>query len=216
MANALRFPWIPRAGGFWFSVYALAIIALTAWGCYVFSEKLMAEEALSATVRNIGLLSGGLVALGLAIWRSFVAKQQADTARRSLLNDRYYRAAESLGSDKLHIRIGAIDTLKGLAFEDPTEFGMNVATLLLEYAIWAKIQNQSKTQGVTAPEPEVFILKELQEAVRGELFSEGVDYVLANNAVHSIVGMLLYRGVIDEILHDHVRERLHRLVSAQL
>ena len=211
--NALRLRWIPRSGGFWFSVYVLAISGLVGWGCYAIYDKLIEETEISATARNVGLLWGGLIALGLAIWRSFVARQQADTARRSLLNDRYHRAVELLGNEKLHIRIGAIDALKDLAFEDPKEFGMKGATVLLEFAIWAKVMNQPSTEGTQTELMEEYSVKRLQETVRGELFSDGVDYVLAHNAVHNIIGMMLHRGVIDETGYYSVSERLFRLLD---
>ena len=45
-------------------------------------------ESGSTTVRNLGLVVAGLIALPLAIWRSLVAQRQADTAQQSLLNER--------------------------------------------------------------------------------------------------------------------------------
>ena len=72
-------------------------------------------ESNSGTIRNIGLVLAGLVALPLALWRSFVAQNQARAAQRQaftaqegLANDRYQKGAEMLGSDVLSVRIGGI------------------------------------------------------------------------------------------------------------
>ena len=65
-------------------------------------------ESGSTTVRNVGLVIGGIVAILLAVWRSRVAERQASaaqrqahTARQTLLNERYQRGAEMLGSEVL-------------------------------------------------------------------------------------------------------------------
>ena len=133
-----------RSGGFWFSVYTLAITALTAWGCYHFRDELMASPDFSAAVRNIGLVWGGLLGLGLAAWRSLIAERQAEStrlqasvadresraARANSLNERYQRAVELLGSDRAYIRIGGIHALRNLARENPQEFVQHAMSLL--------------------------------------------------------------------------------------
>ena len=79
-------------------------------------------ESNSATIRNIGLVIAGLIALPLAIWRSMVAQEQANTAQQSLLNERYQRGAEMLGSDVLSVRLGGIYALRSLAVERPIQY----------------------------------------------------------------------------------------------
>ena len=58
-------------------------------------------ESGTATVRNLGLLFTAIIALPLGIWRSFVAHRQSQTAQQGLLNERYQRGAEMLGSEVL-------------------------------------------------------------------------------------------------------------------
>lgn len=41
------------------------------------------KESLSTTVRNVGLVIGGVIAILLAIWRSMVAERQSRTAQHS-------------------------------------------------------------------------------------------------------------------------------------
>ena len=87
----------------------------------------------SETLRNVGLLIGGLLAFVFAGWRAWVAERQANAAQRqaettfvqaetthqSLLNERYQRGVEMLGSAVLAVRMGGIYALKRLAEEHP-------------------------------------------------------------------------------------------------
>ena len=52
----------------------------------------------SDTLRNISLIFVAAIGLPLAYWRSRVAQTQADTAEQGLLNARYQKGAEMLGS----------------------------------------------------------------------------------------------------------------------
>ena len=79
-------------------------------------------ESWSTIVRNYGLVIAAVIALPLAIWRSFVATRQAETAQRSLLNERYQKGAEMLGSEGLSVRLGGIYALWRLAEEYPEEY----------------------------------------------------------------------------------------------
>ena len=207
-----------RTAGFWFSVYVAGVTAFVALGVYVTGyDGLMAEAKTgpSAVLRNLGLLWGGFIALGLALWRSRVAERQAETARRSLLNDRYQRSVDLLGNERLHIRTGAIHALKDLAFEDPKEFGMNIATVLLEYSLWAKVNGQPRSlMGSMDNVREMMddhALKRLHDTVTGKLSSDGVDFDLAHKAVHAIVEMLLNARVIDTNLYNHVMATIRQL-----
>ena len=122
-----------RSGGLRFSVYALAIVVVTAWLCYLYRCEL-GREPLSAVVRNIGMVSGGLIALGLAVWRSNVANWQASTARKSFLNDQYQRAAEMLGHSSMVVRIGGVQTLTELAVQHKEAFYGRALKLLASFA----------------------------------------------------------------------------------
>ena len=90
-------------------------------------------ESGSTTIRNLGLVIGGAVALLLAIWRSWVAQRQADTAQQDLLNDRYQKGAEMLGSDVLSVRLGGIYNLEQLAAEYPEQYHLQVMKLFCTF-----------------------------------------------------------------------------------
>lgn len=90
-------------------------------------------ESGSTTIRNIGLVVAGLIALPLAIWRSMVAQKQSDVAQQSLLNERYQQGAEMLGSDVLSVRLGGIYALRRLAEEHPEQYHIQAMRLLCAF-----------------------------------------------------------------------------------
>ena len=104
-------------------------------------------ESNGATLRNIGLLIGGVLALVFALWRSLVAGHQADAAKRQaevahqqanlaqqgLLNERYQQGAEMLGNDVLSVRLGGIYALRNLADEHPEQYHVRVMSLLCAF-----------------------------------------------------------------------------------
>ena len=77
-------------------------------------------------LRNLALVAAGAIAVPLAIWRAWVAERQAETAQRSLLNERDEKAAEMLGSTLLSVRLGGIYALQTLAAEHPPHYHLGV------------------------------------------------------------------------------------------
>ena len=120
-----------------------------------FYSWLNASESPSTTIRNVGFVIAGLIALPLTIWRSLVAdrqasaaqrqsdtarrqadiaQRQADTSHQSLMNERYQRGAEMLGSDVLSVRLGGIYALRHLAEEYPEQYHVQVMLLFCAFA----------------------------------------------------------------------------------
>lgn len=98
------------------------------------------KESLSATFRNLALITGGIIAMLLAVWRSRISERQslasqhqADTAQQSLLNERYERGAEMLGSEVLSVRMGGIYALQKLAEEHPEQYHVQIMRLLCAF-----------------------------------------------------------------------------------
>ena len=98
------------------------------------------QESVSTTVRNMGVVIGGVIAIVLAVWRSMVAERQADTARRQsetaergLLNERYQKGAEMLGNGVLSVRLGGIYALRRLAEEHLEEYHIQIMRLLCAF-----------------------------------------------------------------------------------
>ena len=99
------------------------------------------RESASTTIRNIGLVVAGLFALGFAVWRSIVAQKQANAAHRQsevaqqgLLNERYQKGAEMLGSDVPSVRIGGIHALLRLSLDDSEQYYIQIISLLCVFA----------------------------------------------------------------------------------
>ncbi len=97
-------------------------------------------DSLSTTISNLSFVLGGIVAIELALWRSIVgerqtsvAQQQAETVQRGLLNERFQKGAEMLGSEDLSVRLGGIYALKHLAAEHPGQHHVQVMELLCAF-----------------------------------------------------------------------------------
>ena len=117
----------------------LILGVLTSW--WLWDElRQYPRETLSTTFRNLALIIGGVMALLLAVWRSRVSErqslasqQQAATAQQSLLNERYERGAEMLGSEVLSVRMGGIYALQKLAEEHPDQYHVQIIRLLCAF-----------------------------------------------------------------------------------
>jgi len=115
-----------------------------------------AGESGSTVIRNLGIVYGGLIAIWVAIWRGFVAdrhaeaskqqaqasldqakaaQDQAKTSQRGLLNERYQRGAEMLGSPFLSVRLGGIYALQHLAEDEPTQYHVQTMRLLCAFVL---------------------------------------------------------------------------------
>ena len=91
-------------------------------------------------IRNVGLVVAAIIALPVAVWRSRVAdqqvgvaQQQANIAQQSVLNERYQKSAEMLGSAVLSVRLGGIVALERLALEHPAQYHAEVMKLLFAF-----------------------------------------------------------------------------------
>jgi len=112
-------------------------------------------ESNGETLRNVSLALGALIALVLAVWRSRVAEQQsdaarrqADTAQRSLTYERIQKGVEMIGSPVLAVRLGGIYALDHLAQEYPSEHHVQVMHVLCAF-----VRNPPHAPGV--PQPDV-------------------------------------------------------------
>ena len=99
----------------------------------VFWEWLNDGESGSTTIRNVALVMAGAIALVLALWRSRLADRQANTAQQSLLNERYQKGAEMLGSEVLSVRLGGVYALQSLGQEHPEQYHIQVMRLFCAF-----------------------------------------------------------------------------------
>ena len=135
--------WIRRSANYRMLGAIVALAVLVWLGTYYWGdwkplrEWLTGEGSLresgSATVRNLGLVVAGLIAIPLAWWRSRVAAKQADIAQQSLWNERYQKAAEMLGSNVLSVRLGGIYAFRTLVEEQPRRYYVQCMRLLCAF-----------------------------------------------------------------------------------
>jgi hypothetical protein len=79
----------------------------------------MTAVEVSELVRNWGLVAAGFTGLAIAIWRAIAADRQSRAQRDGLYQTRreyvttlFSEAVPALDDDKLHVRLGAIFTLR--------------------------------------------------------------------------------------------------------
>ena len=154
---------LPVSAGFWLTVSAVSpvmflvlVYLLWTWlsdgqsglwteaNFVAFYSWLNDDESPSTTLRNVGFVIAGLIALPLTIWRSLVADRQASaaflqaktaerestTTLRSFLNERYEQGTSRLGSEDPTVRLDGIDMLERLAREHPSEYHVQVVKRL--------------------------------------------------------------------------------------
>ena len=115
------------AGGLSFALVIVLGLIVGFW------EWLSGGESGSTTVRNVVLVLAGVIALPLAVWRSVVADRQSRTAQQGLLNERYQKSGEMLGSDVLSVRLAGIYALQRLAAEHPDQYHIQVMRLFCAF-----------------------------------------------------------------------------------
>lgn len=114
----------------------------------------------SDTLRNVGLLIAGGLTLIFALWRGWVAKCQADTAQKSLLNERYQTGSEMLGNDVLSVRLGGIYALEILARDNLEHYHIDVMNLFCAFVRNPTIDERERAStkeltAVSQPRPDV-------------------------------------------------------------
>ena len=114
-------------------VVALIILIISIIATVSYWDCLSADESLGSKLRNVAVIIAGLVAFPLAIARILVVGGQADTAERSLANDRYQRGAEMLGHEQEIVRIGGIDALREVAQQYPDQYVRPAMRLLCAF-----------------------------------------------------------------------------------
>ena len=123
-------------------VLLLAGIGLTIgfWGWL--HPKASPTASNSETLRNAGILIGGVLAFVFAVWRGWVAERQADAAQRqaetaeqTLLNERYQRGAEMLYSEVPSVHLGGLHLLQELVEDRPDLYQDRVTQLLIDSAM---------------------------------------------------------------------------------
>ncbi len=123
-----------RWDGFWWIVAMVVVLAVGVLLSWRFWGELHGEQdSLSTTIRNQGLLIGGVIGILLALWRSKVAERQTATAQQSLLNDQYQRAADMLGNSALTVRMGGVNVLRHLAEDHPEQYHIRVMELFCAF-----------------------------------------------------------------------------------
>ena len=136
---------LPNSTAFWLAVVGIAlacsvVLPIVGWGWLRSGAGENGAESNSTTVRNIGFIAAGLLALVFAVWRGVLAQRQAksaerqsETAQQGLLNERYQKGGEMLGSDILSVRLSGIYALQRLAEEYTDQYHVQIMELFCAF-----------------------------------------------------------------------------------
>ena len=120
---------VPRRAVSWVGAVLVAAVAV----CVVLWGWLSHGESNSATIRNLGLFAVVPASSWLAMWRNAIAQSQVETARGSLLNERYQSGAEMLAGSTPLLRIGGVHALEQIAQESPDTHRRQAIRLLAAF-----------------------------------------------------------------------------------
>ncbi len=130
---------LPISGGPYL-LTSTAILIVEVVLSFLFWNWLNGTDSAGATIRNIGLVIAGSLALPLAIWRAKVADKQASAAQhqvtmgeQSLLNERYQKSTDMLGSNVLAVRMGGIYALQQLAHDHAGLYHLQIMNLFCAF-----------------------------------------------------------------------------------
>ena len=139
--------------GFWWIVVISIVVVIGVFLSQLYWEDLHGnQDSVSTTVRNLGLVIGGIIAILLAVWRSIVAERQTETSQQRLLNDRYQKGAEMLGSSVPSVRLGGIYALQQLAEEEPRQYHIKIMKLFCAFVSHAaEVSNFQSLDSETNP-----------------------------------------------------------------
>lgn len=125
---------------------------------------------LSEIVRNFGLVAAGIVGVAIAALRVRAANRQADAqlkqaemGRREHVAELFNRAVGQLDDEKLHVRLGAIYTLREVTQDFP-DLTKAVLELLFTY-----LRESRSDHGDALPPPDV---REIMRIVRERVSDE--------------------------------------------
>ena len=107
---------------------------VTIWLSYQYWDVLKGADSAGATIRNIGLVSGSLIAIGLALWRSNTAQRQVEVAEQDSPDGQFQKAAGMLGHEDVFVRLGGVITLYYLGRNHLNRYGYQVCAILKEFS----------------------------------------------------------------------------------
>ena len=139
------FSWLRHTVGstwFWIITWVVLVVAAASVLSIMYWDWLSIKESNGSTIRNIILATVAVIALPLAVWRSKVAERQSETAQRGLLNERYQKGAEMLGSAVLSVRLGGIYALDHLSKNHAEDYHIQIMQLFSSF-----VRNPPKNQG---------------------------------------------------------------------
>ena len=190
------------------------VLSIVCWGW------LNGGESGSTTIRNIGLVIAGWIALLLGIWRAVVADRQAssaqrqvDAARQSLLNERYQKGAEMLGNQVLSVRMGGVYALERLAQEHPDQYHIQIMALFCAFVRSPPDDEETKPRPRTSHGGPVQSLREDVQTVVAAIAARDKSRLAIEKEARTLVDPRVYSSDSDR---PPVRTPVHHQVGGHI
>ena len=128
---------------------AFLVIPFVVWAMHRFTSGLqewspvsnLEIPPLALGVHGYALMAIAALGFPFVLWRgielqnqSRAASKQSDIAQRNLLNERYQKGVEMLGSPALSVRLGGIYALESLAEHEPHTYYIQIMSVLSAFA----------------------------------------------------------------------------------
>ena len=116
----------------------------------------MTPLELSEIVRNYGIVLAGAIGIAVAVWRAMAAdrqsraqRDQVTQSRREHVADTFGQAVAKLDDEKLHVRLGAIYTLREIVEAYP-DLSRPTVDLLQNYLRTVRYESEEPPADVRA------------------------------------------------------------------
>ena len=186
-----------KSVGFWVTIWTIFVMVACVVVFINFWDRL--TETDSTKIRNIGLLIAGVIALPLAIWRSWIGERQADTAQQNLLNERYQKGAEMLGNSVLSVRLGGIYALQHLAEDHPEQYHVQIMRLFCAF-----MRNPTEDSSMKIDEHTNIVSANRQKINSDTYLREDVESILRAIATRSEKDIELEKKAKFHLLLDEI------------
>lgn len=118
-------------------------LGLTVWHW----EALSGDESVSETIRNIGLVIGGLIAIVLGAWRGAQAQKQVELAEHDSLDGQFQKCAEMLGHEHESVRTSGVISLSHLAANHPARYYVQATEILRSFFEERRVDRDARFEG---------------------------------------------------------------------
>lgn len=152
---------------------AAFIFSAIAW--YIDPDQIRSKKNTTEARKDVVQITAQIL-VGLSVtYGGYLAWQRLEVSREDQINDRYTRAIDQLGSERLEIRLGGIYALERLA-KDSSKDDVTVLEVLTTY--FRETASRQKAKAEEAVESDRLVNKEMNLTLKSILLSTDMQAIL--------------------------------------